>query len=30
MTKRYFKINAGRYGGELAVGSVSKEIANPG
>ena len=29
MTKRYFKINAGKYGGELAVGSVSKEIAKP-
>ena len=27
MTKRYFKINTGRYAGELAVGSVSKEIA---
>lgn len=26
MSKRYFKINTGRYGGELAVGGVSKEF----
>lgn len=26
MSKRYFKINTGRYGGEMAVGSVSKEF----
>ena len=28
MSKRYFKINTGRYGGELAIGSVSKEFVD--
>ena len=26
--KRYFRINTGRYGGELAIGSVSKEFVD--
>ena len=28
MSKRYFKINTGRYGGEMAVGSVTKQFAD--
>ena len=28
MSKRYFRINTGRYGGELAIGSVSKEFVD--
>ena len=28
MSKRYFRINTGRYGGELAIGSVSKEVVD--
>ena len=28
MSKRYFKIDTGTYGGELAVGTVSKEFVD--
>ena len=28
MSKRYFRINTGRYGGELAIGGVSKEFVD--